>query len=115
LDRSQTEITIDSKGSVTINGTRSVSVEAADISLNARQRLSIQSGGTLAIEGKMVTVKAASALRMNAVNASLTGTGVLDLSSAMDVTMKGLNIQLAGIIKMLGVATLDGAPVMVIP
>jgi hypothetical protein len=28
--------------------------------------------------------------------------------------LKGLNIQLAGIIKMLGVATLDGAPVMVI-
>ncbi|WP_405583408.1 VgrG-related protein [Streptomyces sp. NBC_01190] len=114
LDRSRTEITIDSQGSVTIKGTRKVSVEAADISLNGHQKVSIHSGGALAIEGKIVTVKAGTALRMNAVEASLTGSGLLDLSSAMDVTVKGLNIQLAGIIKMLGEATLDGAQVMVI-
>lgn len=115
LDRTRTEITIDSRGTVTIKGTRQVSVEAMDISVKALQKLSLHSGGVLTIEGKLVTVKAATMLRMNAPSASLTGTGVLDLSSGADVTIKGLNIQLAGIIKMLGEATLDGAQVMVIP
>jgi phage protein D len=115
LDRSQTEITIDSKGGVTIRGTRKVTVEAADISLKAGEKLSLSSGGDLSIEGEIITVKAGAVLSMNAVNASLTGDVDLELSSVANLDIKGINIQLDGIIKMLGEATLDGAQVMVIP
>ncbi|GAB2870031.1 VgrG-related protein [Streptomyces mayteni] len=53
LDRTKTEISIDSKGAVSISGSRSVSVEAGtDLSLSARRKLSISSGGTLSIEGR---------------------------------------------------------------
>ncbi|KIF75166.1 type IV secretion protein Rhs [Streptomyces sp. 150FB] len=115
LDRTKTEITIDSKGSVTISGTRKVSVEAADISLDARAKLSINSGGTLSITGKAVSVKAAAALSLTGLETTVTGTTMLNLDSAMALNLKSLNIQLAGIIKMLGEATLDGLQVMVIP
>ena len=48
LDRTQTEIIVDSKGNVTIKGGRSVSVEAGtDLTLSAGRNLTIKSGGTL--------------------------------------------------------------------
>lgn len=81
LDRTKTEITVDSKGSVTIKGSRSVSVEAGtDLTLSARRRLTIKSGGPLDIEGRglvnlkslggAVTVDAMGALSLKAVGAA---------------------------------------------
>ena len=116
LDRTGTEITVDSKGSVTIKGTRSVSVEAGrDLSLKAGGRLSLKSGGVLDMEADTIsarslgafTVNALAALEMNAVGvATLSGEGSLMLSSPLNVTLDGANVAL------LGVVTANGMPVV---
>lgn len=60
LDRAKTEITVDSKGSVTIKGGRSVTVRAGtDLTLSAKRNVSIQSGG-------MLSLRAGSAVNVNA-------------------------------------------------
>ncbi|MGW4560898.1 VgrG-related protein [Streptomyces sp. NPDC004561] len=99
MDRTKTEITVDSRGAVTIKGNRSVSVQAGtDLTLSARRRLTIKSGGSVSIEGAgMVNVKAAGeislsalgALAMNAVGlASLSGEGSVQISSIANTTIK---------------------------
>lgn len=99
MDRTKTEISVDSKGTVTIKGTRSVSVEAGtDLTLSARRRLTIKSGGPLSIEGGgLVNVKGAGeislsalgALKMNAVGlASLSGEGSVQINAIANTTIK---------------------------
>ncbi|KUN82064.1 type IV secretion protein Rhs [Streptomyces bungoensis] len=99
LDRTNTEIVVDSKGDVTIKGSRSVSVSAgADLTLTARRNLTIKSGGALSIDSAaMVNVKAGAeiglaatgALNMSAVGeASLTGGATVQISSAVNTTVK---------------------------
>lgn len=84
LDRTNTEITVDSKGSVTIKGSRSVSVEAgSDLTLNARRRLSLKSGGPLSItSGGPLTLDAAGMANMKAGGEiGLTTGGALNLTA----------------------------------
>ncbi|MFF8593110.1 VgrG-related protein [Streptomyces sp. NPDC015220] len=99
LDRTNTEIVVDSKGEVTIKGSRAVSVEAGtDLTLSARRRLTIKSGGALSIEGAgLVNVKAAGeigvvaagALNMSALGAAnLTGGATVQITSAVNTTIK---------------------------
>ncbi|MFI6661563.1 VgrG-related protein [Streptomyces sp. NPDC050523] len=99
LDRTKTEIVVDSKGSVTIKGSRSVSVEAGtDLTLTARRALTIKSGGPLSIQGGgMVNVRAAGEIGLNALGAlnlsavgaaSLTGAGTVQINSAANTTIK---------------------------
>ncbi|MFJ4787088.1 MULTISPECIES: VgrG-related protein [unclassified Streptomyces] len=99
LDRTKTEITVDSKGSVTIKGSRSVSVEAGtDLTLSARRALTIKSGGPLNIQGGgvvnmrsagVIGLNAAGALNLNALGAaSLTGVGTVQVTSAVNTTIK---------------------------
>ncbi|MEU0051834.1 VgrG-related protein [Streptomyces sp. NPDC006309] len=99
LDRTNTEIVVDSRGSVTIKGSRSVSVEAGtDLTLSARRRLTIKSGGPLSIEGGgMVNVRAAGEIGVNAAGAlnldalgvaNLTGVGTVQITSAVNTTIK---------------------------
>lgn len=99
MDRTKTEISVDSAGTVTIKGSRSVSVQAGtDLTLSARRRLTIKSGGSINVEGAgMVNVKAAGeismsalgALAMNAVGvASLSGEGSVQISSIANTTIK---------------------------
>ncbi len=53
LDRSNTEIIVDSEGAVSIKGSRSVSVEAGtDLTLTARRNLTIKSGGRMRHPGR---------------------------------------------------------------
>ncbi|MEU3336361.1 VgrG-related protein [Streptomyces sp. NPDC006668] len=102
LDRTKTEITIDSKGSVTIKGSRSVSVEAGtDLSLSARRNLTIKSGAALSIQGGMVNVRApeigltaTGALNMTGTLTNLTGLTTLQLNSPL-TTVKGANFTVA--------------------
>ncbi|MCH5675687.1 VgrG-related protein [Streptomyces gilvus] len=102
LDRTKTEITVDSKGSVTIKGSRSVSVEAGtNLSLSARRNLTIKSGGALSIQGGMVNVRApeigltaTGALNMTGTVTNLTGLTTLQLSSPL-TTVKGANFTVA--------------------
>ncbi|MFF8396609.1 VgrG-related protein [Streptomyces sp. NPDC016172] len=99
LDRTKTEITVDSKGSVTIKGSRSVSVEAGgDLSLSARRSLTIKSGGPLTIQGGgVVNMRAAGAIAVNAAGAlnldatgiaSLTGKATVQINSLVNTTIK---------------------------
>ncbi|MFE0107220.1 VgrG-related protein [Streptomyces sp. NPDC059009] len=117
LDRAKTEITVDSKGSVSIKGSRSVSVQAGtDLRLGAKGNVSIQSGGLL-------NVRAATAINMNAggggfsVNSSffnvraaglatvsaaggltLSAAAALTLTSAATMALTSSNIGLNGVV-----------------
>ncbi|WP_327177133.1 VgrG-related protein [Streptomyces sp. NBC_01335] len=99
LDRTKTEIVVDSKGTVKITGSRSVSVEAGtDLTLSARRALTIKSGGPLSISGGgAVNVRAAGELGLNSVGvlnmsavgaAMLTGGGTVQVTSAVNTTIK---------------------------
>ncbi|MFF7359868.1 VgrG-related protein [Streptomyces sp. NPDC008125] len=99
LDRTNTEIVVDSKGTVKIKGSRSVSVEAGtDLTLSARRALTIKSGGPLSISGGgVVNVRAAGELGLNSVGAlnmsavgaaMLTGGGTVQVTSAVNTTIK---------------------------
>lgn len=106
LDRTNTEITVDSKGSVSIKGSRSVSVDAGrDLSLNARGRVSIKSGGALSllsggplrVDGSVVSMSAKTAFSLNAPATVNMTTGVANFTAGtMQInspatTIKGLN------------------------
>ncbi|MEU3247705.1 MULTISPECIES: VgrG-related protein [unclassified Streptomyces] len=110
LDRTKTEITVDSKGSVTIKGSRSVSVEAGtDLTLSARRKLTIKSGGLLDIEGRglvnlkslggAVTVDAMGALNLKALGAAmLTAGGTVQVNSVAAVGIRAVTIPLQGLV-----------------
>ncbi|TRO61567.1 MULTISPECIES: VgrG-related protein [unclassified Streptomyces] len=101
LDRTKTEITVDSKGTVSITGSRSVSVEAGtDLTLSARRRLTIKSGGLLNIQGRNVNVKSlGGAVAVDAVGAlSLKAVGTVQVSSVGQVGIRAVNVDLMGIV-----------------
>ncbi|MFE3559772.1 VgrG-related protein [Streptomyces sp. NPDC059193] len=85
LDRTKTEITVDSKGSVSITGGRSVTVEAGtDLTLSARRALTIKSGGPLNLQGGgVVSLRSRGAVNVDALGAlSLKATGAASVSAA---------------------------------
>ncbi|MEU9955889.1 VgrG-related protein [Streptomyces sp. NPDC050982] len=101
LDRTKTEITVDSKGTVSITGSRSVSVEAGtDLTLSARRRLTIKSGGLLNIQGRNVNVKSlGGAVAVDAVGAlSLKAVGTVQVSSVGQVGIRAVNVDLMGLV-----------------
>jgi phage protein D len=108
LDRTGTEITVDSKGAVTIRGTRSVAVEAGrNLSLKAGGRMSLKSGGVLDIEAASISarslgafaINATAALELNAVGVvSVSGEAELALSSPLNVTVEATNVMLTGVV-----------------
>ncbi|MBL1068015.1 VgrG-related protein [Streptomyces sp. 7-21] len=84
LDRTKTEITVDSDGAVSISGGRSVSVKAGtDLELSAGGRLSLRAGGLLEMQSTglinlrslagLVTVNATSGVNLTASNIGLNG------------------------------------------
>ncbi|MER6167966.1 VgrG-related protein [Streptomyces violaceorubidus] len=90
LDRTKTEITVDSKGSVSITGSRSVSVEAGgDLSLSAGRALTIKSGGPISMRsGSVIGVNAGGALNLGA-------GGAATLSAGAATTISGtVNVQI---------------------
>ncbi|MEU6540433.1 VgrG-related protein [Streptomyces sp. NPDC047000] len=118
LDRTKTEILVDSKGRVTIKGSRSVSVEAGtDMVLSARRSLTIKSGGPLTLQGQgMVNVKSLSGVvsldALGALNfkaggaASLTATGTVQINSVANVGIK------AATLTFFGKGTANGLPLL---
>ncbi|MEV0225628.1 VgrG-related protein [Streptomyces sp. NPDC050704] len=110
LDRTKTEITVDSKGAVSITGGTSVSVEAGtDLSLSARRSISIKSGGPVTIQGRgivnlkslggAVTVDAMGALNLKAVGAAtLSAGGAVQVNTIGQVGMRAVNIDLMGLV-----------------
>ncbi|MDQ0776158.1 phage protein D [Streptomyces aurantiacus] len=110
LDRTKTEITVDSKGAVSITGSTSVSVEAGtDLDLSARRSVSIKSGGLVNIQGRgLVTLKsmggpvvvdAMGALNLKALGAAtLTAGGTVQVNTIGQVGMRAVNIDLMGLV-----------------
>ncbi|MEU9520859.1 VgrG-related protein [Streptomyces sp. NPDC048224] len=108
LDRTKTEITVDSKGTVSITGSRSVSVEAGtDLTLEGRRSVTVKSGGPLLLQGRglvnlkstagTVNVSAMGALLMNATGAmTLTATGLVSVTSVANVNIKAIKVDLMG-------------------
>ncbi|MFG2679446.1 VgrG-related protein [Streptomyces sp. NPDC048392] len=109
LDRTKTEITVDSKGSVSITGSRSVTVEAGTmLKLYGRRSVMIESGGTLTMKGKglvsltslggMVDVNAmGGALNLATTGvATLTATGMVSITSVANVNIKAVKLDLIG-------------------
>lgn len=106
LDRTKTEIVIDSAGKVTIKGSRSVSVEAgADLSLTSGGRMTLKSGGPLSLESaSLVNVKAAGEIGLTtggALNltagglASLTGGATVQIQAAATTMIKSASTMIA--------------------
>jgi phage protein D len=115
LDRTLTEITVDSKGGVTIKGSRSVSVEAGgDLTLKSGGAMSFKSAGALSIEATDIntrslayTVNSTGILTLNAVGMlSLSGEADVQLTSIANVGINAVNVELAGIV------TANGMPVI---
>jgi phage protein D len=111
LDRTNTEITITSKGDIKITGNRSVSVEAkGDLTLKGRRRVEITSYGPLELNSRgplnlngdgLVSLKSLGLFSVNSVGAlnlsaegaaSLTGVGTVQINSVANVDIKGLKV-----------------------
>lgn len=107
LDRTKTEITVDSKGGVTITGGTSVSVEAGtDLTLSAGKSLTIKSGG-------LMNIRARSALNVSS-TAGVLALGALGPTGSVQLRTTGpggVNVQ-APFIRMLGLVTANGKPVI---
>ncbi|MET9667697.1 VgrG-related protein [Streptomyces sp. NPDC006475] len=107
LDRTRTEITVDSKGAVTITGGTSVSVEAGnDLTLSAGKSLTIKSGG-------LMNIRARSALNVSS-TAGVLALGALGPSGSVQLRTTGpggVNVQ-SPFIRMLGLVTANGKPVI---
>ncbi|MFH8617380.1 VgrG-related protein [Streptomyces sp. NPDC017979] len=110
LDRTKTEITVDSKGKVTIKGGTSVSVEAGrDLTLSAGRRLTIKSGGVLDIQGRglvnvsslagPVVLDAKGALSMKAIGAAtLSAGGSVQVNAIANVTITAVTVPITGVV-----------------
>ncbi|MFC5953004.1 VgrG-related protein [Streptomyces pratens] len=118
LDRTKTEITVDSKGTVVIKGSRSVSVEAGtDLTLNGKRSVTIKSGGRLTLEGRGVVSLSSS---VGAVNVDAKGTlslkamGTASLSAMASVQINAVaNVGIrAATVPIMGILTANGKPVI---
>ncbi|MBT3152621.1 VgrG-related protein [Streptomyces sp. CHD11] len=118
LDRTKTEITVDSKGTVVIKGSRSVSVEAGtDLTLNGKRSVTIKSGGPLTLKGRgtvslsssvgAVSVDAKGALSMKAMGlATLSAMGSVQINAAAAVGIRAATVPIMGLL------TANGKPVI---
>lgn len=110
LDRTKTEITVDSKGTVSITGSRSVSIEAGtDLTLSARRNLTIKSGGLLDIRGtgmvnvksltSVVNVDALGALSLKAGGAAtVSAGGTIQVNATANVGIRAATLLLQGVV-----------------
>ncbi|PWI42158.1 VgrG-related protein [Streptomyces sp. ICBB 8177] len=109
LDRTRTEITVDSAGAVSIKGATSVSVEAgADLSLKAGGALSLESAGPLSVKSasvlnlsatESVSVEALGALSLSALTeATLTSGASVQIDAVADVGVRAVTVPLQGVV-----------------
>ena len=103
LDRAKTEITVKSDGSVSITGSRSVSVEAGtSLKLHGRQSVVIDSGGPLTLKGKgLVSLTSlGGGVDINAMGGAMNLSSNLttSINAIADVSLKGLKVDLFGLV-----------------
>jgi hypothetical protein len=107
LDRTKTEITVDSKGAVSITGSRSVTVKAGtDLTLSAGRNLAIRSGGSLTLRGGLVNIRsltgvvsvdAAGLLNLKALGAATISAGTtVQVNSTTNVGIRAATVMLQG-------------------
>ena len=106
LDRTKTEITVDSKGAVSITGGTSVDIDAGtDLTLSARRRITIKSGGLVNIQGRgmvslnslggSVNLDAVGSLNMKAAGAaSLSASGIVQINSIARIGINAANVDI---------------------
>ncbi|AXG77561.1 VgrG-related protein [Streptomyces paludis] len=101
LDRTKTEIVIDSKGKVSIRGSGAVAINAGgNLSLNAVGSLTIRSGGPMNINAaSMLSVKTGGALGMTAGAAMSFTAGVsLQMTAAINIGLQAATIKSTGLL-----------------
>jgi uncharacterized protein involved in type VI secretion and phage assembly len=110
LDRTKTEITVDSKGAVSITGGTSVSVKAGtDLTLSARRSVTIRSGGPLNLQGQgvvglrslggAVNVNAVGALTLSAAGAAtISAAGTVQINAVGQAALRAANVDITGIV-----------------
>ncbi|MFD9321233.1 VgrG-related protein [Streptomyces sp. NPDC060053] len=109
LDRAQTEITVDSKGTVSITGSRAVTVKAGtDLTLTAGRNIAIRSGGSITLRGNlinirsmtgMVSVDAAGLLNLKSGGAATFSAGAtVQINATANVGIRAANLMLQGLV-----------------
>lgn len=109
LDRTKTEIVVDSKGAVSIRGSAGVAVNAGgNLSLNAVGSLTIRSGGPMNINaasilsvqaGGVASVTAGGALTMTSTAAMTLTAGVsLQMTAAINIGLQAVTIKSSGLL-----------------
>ncbi|WP_055712737.1 VgrG-related protein [Streptomyces torulosus] len=108
LDRTKTEITVDSKGAVRIKGGTSVSVNAGtDLTLSGRRSVTIRSGGPLTLQGQglvglrslagAVNVSAMGALNLSATGATtVNAAGTVQINAVGQLGLKAVKVDIFG-------------------
>ncbi|MFI0773994.1 VgrG-related protein [Streptomyces sp. NPDC021212] len=120
LDQTRTSVTINSRGEVSIEGTRSVQVKSGgNLSLRAGGAVNIRSGGAVNIQGGggvnvraggQIGIQAGAALNMSAgAAATLQAVGTLQLSATVSAQLRAVSVMLQGAV------TANGIPVPPIP
>ncbi|MBP0461871.1 VgrG-related protein [Streptomyces montanisoli] len=90
MDRTKTEITVDSRGGVTIKGNRSVSVEAgANLSLKAGGMMNLNAGGEMSIQSGGAMTIGSTAMQINA-------RAALSISSEAEANIESTAMQIVG-------------------
>ncbi|MEU0841556.1 VgrG-related protein [Streptomyces sp. NPDC005962] len=116
LDQTRTTVTINSRGEVSIEGTRGVEVKSGgNLDLRATGAVNIRGGGAVNIRGGAgvnvqagaeVGIRAGGALTMNAGSAAtLNAVGTLQLSAAASAQFRAVSVALQGVV------TANGIPV----
>ncbi|MFD5970223.1 VgrG-related protein [Streptomyces sp. NPDC058783] len=110
LDRTKTEITVDSKGSVSITGSRSVSVEGGtsvsveagtSLTLRGRRSVMIESGGPLTLKGKgLVSLTSlGGVVDVNSMGGplNLSSSSMVTVNAVANVNIKAVKLDLMGL------------------
>ncbi|WP_327189336.1 VgrG-related protein [Streptomyces xinghaiensis] len=101
LDRTKTEITVDSKGAVSITG-------GTDVTIKAGRALSIQAGGPISMRsGAAITMTAATRVQTTAPSVGLTGSTAVSIGgAALDVKSSLVNV-VSGAVNVVSAAALS--------
>ncbi|MBQ0983519.1 VgrG-related protein [Streptomyces sp. F63] len=101
LDRTRTEITVDSKGAVSITG-------GTDVTVKAGRALTLQAGGPISMRsGGAITLTAATRVQTTAPTVGLTGSTTVSISgAATDVKSSLVNVS-AGAVNVVSAAALS--------
>jgi phage protein D len=99
LDRTKTEITVDSKGSVSIKGSRSVSVEAGtDLSLSAKGAVKVKAGGEINLDaGGALILNSGADLTATSTAVTVTARAALNMVATAEASLQAATLRLSAL------------------